>query len=244
MERIALVTGASRGIGSAVALRLAQDGFGIWLNYRSDDRAAARVAEQVEQQGVSCILMRFDVADAGQVADTLGPALSDLDPDERVLEVLVNNAGITRDGILAWMKNEDWSDVIDTNLNGVYNVTRSAMSAMISQKEGRIVNMTSISGRTGNQGQTNYSASKAGVIGFTRSLSREVARFGVTVNAVAPGFIESDMTSRMPRSEIRKLIPARRLGRPEEVASVVSFLCTAEAAYVNGAVIDVNGGLY
>ncbi len=244
IERIALVTGASRGIGRAVALRLASDGYGIWLNYRTGREAAEDVASLVKDRGASCRLMGFDVADMEAVKDTLVPALESLDGQSQALCVLVNNAGIARDGILAWMKNEDWADVVDTNLNGMYNVTRTVISSMLGRKHGRIVNMTSIAGRTGNAGQTNYSATKAGIIGFTRSLSREVARFKVTVNAVAPGFIESDMTRDMPAAEIRKMVPARRLGRPEEVASVVSFLCSDEASYVTGAVVDVNGGLY
>lgn len=244
MERIALVTGASRGIGRAVAVRLARDGLHVWLNYRSNEDAARETAKLIEGAGGSCTPMPFDVADPRAVASSLQPALESLDRDHQGLCVLVNNAGVTRDGILAWMKNEDWSDVIDTNLNGLYHVTRAVLPSMIGRKEGRIVNMTSISGRTGNVGQTNYSATKAGIIGFTRSLAKEVARFKVTANAVAPGFIESDMTRDMPGDQIRKMVPARRLGRPEEVASVVSFLCSDEASYVTGAVIDVNGGLY
>jgi 3-oxoacyl-[acyl-carrier protein] reductase len=184
------------------------------------------------------------VADATAVKDALEPALEGLDRETQILAAVVNNAGIARDGILAWMKNEDWSDVIDTNLNGTFNVTRAVISTMLGSKQGSIVNMTSISGRMGNAGQTNYSATKAGIIGFTRSLSREVSRFKVRVNAVAPGFIESDMTSAIPSSEIRKNVPMRRMGRPGEVASVCSFLCSEDASYVTGAVIDVNGGLY
>jgi 3-oxoacyl-[acyl-carrier protein] reductase len=244
MERIALVTGASRGIGRAVALGLAHDGYSIWLNYRSNEEAARETAAGVLSAGVGCTLMPFDVADRAAARGALEPALEDLSREGRCLAVLVNNAGITRDGILAWMKDEDWSDVIETNLGGLYNVTRTVVSTMIGQKMGRIVNMTSVSGRTGNQGQTNYSASKAGIVGFTRSLAREVARFGVTVNAVAPGFIESEMTRELPAAEIRKNVPMRRLGRPGEVASVVSFLCSEDASYVTGAVIDVNGGLF
>jgi 3-oxoacyl-[acyl-carrier protein] reductase len=174
----------------------------------------------------------------------LDPAIEGLDREAQRLDVLVNNAGITRDGILAWMKDEDWSDVIETNLDGLYNVTRMVISTMLSARQGRVVNMTSVSGRTGNAGQTNYAATKAGIIGFTRSLSREVARFGITANAVAPGFIESEMTRDVPASEIRRSVPVRRLGRPEEVAAVVSFLCSDEASYVTGAVLDVNGGLF
>ena len=244
MEHIALVTGSSRGIGRAVAERLARDGFTIWLNYRSNEAAAQETARAIRGQGGSCALMPFDVGDPAMVRSVLEPAIEGLDRDGQRLQVLVNNAGITRDGILAWMKDEDWSDVMRTNLDGLYNVTRMVISVMIGSKSGRVVNMTSVSGRTGNAGQTNYSATKAGIIGFTRSLSREVARFGVTVNAVAPGFIESEMTSEIPKSDIRKNVPVRRLGRPEEVAAAVSFLCSGEASYITGAVLDVNGGLF
>jgi len=243
-ERIALVTGGSRGIGRAVSERLARDGFTIWLNYRGNEEAAASAAAAVEETGAACRPMRFDVADRESVRSTLGPAIEALDPEAARLDVLVNNAGITRDGIIAWMKDEDWTDVVETNLSGTFWVTRLVVGRMLKQRSGRIVNMTSVAGRTGNQGQTNYSATKSGIIGFTRSLAREVARFGVTANAVAPGFIESDMTKDMPASEIRKAIPMRRLGRPDEVASVVSFLCSENATYLTGSVIDVNGGLY
>jgi 3-oxoacyl-[acyl-carrier protein] reductase len=244
MERIALVTGASRGIGRAVAERLARDGCSIWLNYRSNDEAAREAAGAIQAAGAACTLMRFDVGDREEARSVLEPAVEGLDREAQRLDVLVNNAGIARDGILAWMKDEDWSDVIHTNMNGLYNVTKTVISVMIGNKSGRVVNMTSISGRTGNTGQTNYSATKAGIIGFTRSLAREVARFGVTVNAVAPGFIESEMTSEIPAAEIRKNVPMRRLGKPGEVASVVSFLCSDEASYMTGAVLDVNGGLF
>ncbi len=244
MERIALVTGSSRGIGRAVAVRLARDGYGIWLNYRSNEEAARETADAVREQGRACTLMPFDVGDPAMVRAVLEPAIEGLDRESQSLAVLVNNAGITRDGILAWMKDEDWSDVVRTNLDGLYNVTRMVISVMIGAKSGRVVNMTSVSGRMGNAGQTNYAATKAGIIGFTRSLSREVARFGVTVNAVAPGFIESEMTSEIPKAEIRKNVPVRRLGRPEEVAAAVSFLCSGEASYITGAVLDVNGGLF
>jgi 3-oxoacyl-[acyl-carrier protein] reductase len=244
MRKIALVTGASRGIGRAVALRLARDGFDIWGVYRKSDEQASAVRSEVESAGRSCTMMKFDVSSFAEASDALKPMLEKIDTGQQQLWALVNNAGITRDALLGWMKWEEWREVLSTNLDSVFNITRLAADEMMRQKGGRIVSITSVAGHSGNTGQANYAASKAGIMAFTKSAAKELARMKITVNAVAAGFIESDMTSRLPVDEIRKTIPMRRFGRPEEVAAVVSFLCGEDASYVTGAVIDVNGGIY
>jgi 3-oxoacyl-[acyl-carrier protein] reductase len=244
MNRIALVTGASRGIGAAVALRLAADGYDIWGTYKASEGRAAEIREKVEGLGRSCVMAKMDVSSFDEVQATLNPLIEGLDRDRRQLWVLVNNAGIARDNLLAWMQKEEWYDVLGTNLNSAFNVTKTVLDEMMRQKGGRIVSIASVAGRTGNTGQSNYAASKAGLVAFTRSLAREIGRMKITVNAVAAGFIETDMTANLPVAELKKTIPMRRFGRPEEVAAVVSFLCSDDASYVNGAVVDVNGGIY
>jgi 3-oxoacyl-[acyl-carrier protein] reductase len=244
MNRIALVTGASRGIGSAVALRLAADGFDIWGAYRSAEDRAMEVKNKIEGMGRTCVMARMDVSSFDEVQSALKPMIDGLDRGSQQLWVLVNNAGITRDNLLAWMQSDEWYDVIGTNLNSAFNVTRTVLDEMIRQKGGRIVSITSVAGRTGNTGQSNYAASKAGLMAFTRSLAKEIGRMKITVNAVAAGFIETDMTAALPAAELKKTIPMRRFGKPEEVAAAVSFLCSDDASYVTGAVLDVNGGIY
>ena len=236
---IALITGASRGIGAAIAVRLAEAGYDIWLNYRSNHEAAQATAARVRDLDRECTLVPFDVSDASATGEALESLMKDRCP-----YILVNNSGINRDGLLFWMSRENWKDVLDVSLDGFYHVTSRVVGLMMQKKRGRIVNIVSTSGQTGMPGQVNYSAAKAGLIGATRALAKEVARSGVLVNAVSPGFIETDMTKDLPKAEILKMIPLRRFGTCEEVAAAVVFLCSDEASYMTGQVLNVNGGIY
>lgn len=235
----ALITGGGRGIGKAVALRLARDGFDIWLNYRSDAESAGETAGAIRAMGRECDLLPFDVADAEACKEALMPRLQETTPF-----LLVNNAGFARDGIMAMMPEKDWKDVLNVHLNGFFNVTACVLPFMLRKRQGRIINMASTSGETGVGGQVNYSAAKSGLIGATRSLAVEVAKRNVLVNAVAPGFIATEMLDRIPEDKILPMIPMGRIGRPEEVAGVVSFLASEAASYITGQTISVNGGIF
>lgn len=235
--RRALVTGASRGIGAAIARCLARDGFDIVLNYKSSRDKAEAVAEEVRAFGRIATLAPFDIADAAQVA----PAIERLAKEG--IHVLVNNAGITRDGPFPLTSPEAWNDVIGTTLGGFYNVTRPLVMPMVQRRWGRIINLSSISGVIGNRGQVNYAAAKAGLIGATKSLALELAKRNITVNAVAPGLVDTDMAKDAPVEEILKVVPMKRLGRADEVAELVAFLASDRAAYITGQVIGISGGL-
>lgn len=242
MMRYALVTGGSRGIGRAICEKLAGEGFRLLINYRSDDAAAEETLQRVREAGSDGELLKFDVADARATRTALA-AWSDAHPDAYI-EVVVNNAGIRRDNLMVWLPEEDWSAVLNISLGGFFNVTQPLLQPMLTHRRGRIINIVSLSGLKGLPGQTNYSAAKGGVIAATKALSQEVARRGVTVNAIAPGFISTDMTADLEEKELKKQIPAGRFGKPEEVAALAAFLASDSAAYITGEVISINGGLY
>lgn len=240
--KYALITGASRGIGRAVALSLAEQ-YSIIINYHSNSECAQEVKQLIEEKGGHAELLPFDVADPKAI-ETAIDSWEAAHPDE-FISVLVNNAGIRRDNVMFMMSEDDWHSVLDTNMNGFFYITRRLLKHMMPRRHGgRIINMTSLSGLKGMPGQVNYSAAKAALLGATKALAQEVAPRNITVNAVAPGFIQTDMTKELPEDELKKLIPVGRFGKPEEVAAVVAFLASDAAAYVTGEVINVNGGLY
>lgn len=241
--KCALVTGGSRGIGSAICQKLAIDtDYHILINYQSNKEAAEETLKKVIENGNTGEIIQFNVADSEE-AKTALTQWEEANPSA-IVEVIVNNAGITRDGLFMWMNHEDWSQVINTSLNGFYNVTNFFIQKMLRNKYGRIVNLASVSGVKGTPGQTNYSAAKGALVGVTKALAQEVAKRNITVNAVAPGFIKSDMTSQLDEKELIKMVPANRFGEAEEVADLVSFLVSKKASYITGEIININGGIY
>ena len=240
-NKYALVTGGSRGIGRAIAERLARDGYSVVINYKSNDAAAQEVLQKILQEGGQAELLKFDVTSptAIQEAYTNWCAAH----EGAHFDVLINNAGIRRDGLMVFMEDQDWAEVMHTNLDSFFYLTKLVVNPMIRARRGRIVNITSISGVTGLPGQVNYSSAKAALIGATKALSKELAARKITVNAVAPGFIATDMTAELDESELKKTIPMGRFGQPEEVAALVSFLVSDEAAYITGQTINISGGI-
>jgi len=240
--KCALITGGSRGIGRAICTKLAGLGYCVLVNYKSNTEEAGKTLSLIKEAGGNGELMQFDVADKSQIQEVLGKWIEA--NQEKHIEILVNNAGIRDDSLMAWMEEEQWERVVKTNLDSFFYVTRLVLNSMLAQKYGRIVNIVSLSGLKGLAGQTNYSAAKAGVIGATKALAQEVGRQGITVNALAPGFIKTDMTEGLDEKELKVIIPVRRFGLPEEVAHAAAFLASPEAGYITGQVLSINGGLY
>lgn len=240
--KCALVTGGSRGIGRAVCYKMANLGYYVIINYKANQAEADKTLAQIKENGGEGELLRFDVGNRAEITETLTPWIAA--NTEKVVEVLVNNAGIKDDALMVWMQEEQWDSVLKTSLDGFFFVTRLLINGMMLQKYGRIVNVVSLSGLKGLPGQVNYSAAKAGVIGGTKALAQEVARRGITVNAVAPGFIRTDMTEGLNEKELIAMIPAKRFGTPEEVANAVAFFASPDAGYITGQVLSINGGLY
>jgi len=240
--KCALITGGSRGIGRAICVKMAQMGYYVLINYKSNITEAEKTLELVRDNGSDGELIPFDVADKDNIGYVLGNWINT--NEDKAIDVLVNNAGIRDDSLMAWMAEEQWENVIKTNMDSFFYVTRLVLNSMLQRKYGRIINVVSLSGLKGLAGQTNYSAAKSGVIGATKALAQEVGRQGITVNALAPGFIKTDMTEGLDEKELRGLIPAKRFGAPEEVAFAAGFLAAPEAGYITGQVLSVNGGLY
>jgi 3-oxoacyl-[acyl-carrier protein] reductase len=240
--KCSLVTGGSRGIGRAICIKMAGMGYYVLVNYKTNAEEANKTLELIKQTGGNGELLPFDVSSKEQVQQLLGKWIEE--NDTKFIEVLVNNAGIRDDSLMLWMKDEQWEDVMKTNLDSFFFITRLVLNGMLLKRYGRIINVVSLSGLKGQPGQTNYSAAKGGVIAATKALAQEVGRSGITVNAVAPGFIKTDMIEGLDEKEMTRLIPVRRLGLPEEVAYAVGFLATKEAAYITAEVLSINGGIY
>ncbi len=242
MDKVAMITGATRGIGKQIALTLANEGYNIVLNYRTENDELKQLKNKIESKNVKCLAVQGDVTNFEDCKQMIESAIKEFGK----IDVLVNNAGITKDMLLARMKEEDFKQVIDVNLVGTFNMTKNVISYMMKARNGRIINISSVVGIAGNAGQTNYSASKAGIIGFTKSLAKEVASRNILVNAVAPGFIETNMTDVLKqevKDEIAKNIPLKRMGTPQDVANVVKFLASEDSSYITGQVISVDGGM-
>ncbi len=240
--KYALVTGGSRGIGKATCLALADMGYNILVNYKSNNDAAEIAVYEIRMKNVEAEMLCFDVADSIQVQQTLGVWMDN--NKEKHIEILVNNAGIRNDALLIFMTDDQWKSVTHSAIDGFFNVTKLVINGMLTRRYGRIINVVSLSGLKGMPGQTNYSTAKAGVIGATKALAQEVARRGVTVNAVAPGFIITDMTSDLNEEELKKIVPVQRFGQAYEVADTIAFLASTKASYITAEVININGGLY
>lgn len=240
--KCALVTGGSRGIGRAICYKMAAMGYYVLVNYKGNIDEANNTLAQVRKNGGDGELLQFNVADKNDIQQKLGSWIET--NTEKYIEVLINNAGVKDDGLMMWMTDQQWDGVINTSLSGFFYVTRLVLNGMLVKKYGRIVNVVSLSGLKGLPGQVNYSAAKAGVIGATKALAQEVGRRGITVNAVAPGFIATDMTAGLDEKELKALVPLKRFGTPEEVAHAVGFLASPEAAYITAEVLSINGGLY
>lgn len=241
--KCAIVTGGSRGIGRAICIKLAEEkNYHLLINYASNETAAKETLAKVEELGATGEILKFDVGNTEET-QTILTEWQEKNPDA-VVEVIVNNAGITRDGLFMWMQKEDWNTVINTSLDGFFNVTNFFIQKLLRNKYGRIINMVSVSGVKGTAGQTNYSAAKGALVGATKALAQEVAKRNVTVNAVAPGFIKTDMTQDFNEEELKAMIPANRFGEAEEVADHVAFLASRKSSYITGEVININGGIY
>ncbi|MFT4015436.1 MAG: 3-oxoacyl-ACP reductase FabG [Agriterribacter sp.] len=240
--KCALVTGGSRGIGRAVCVKLAGMGYYVLVNYKGNQAEAEKTLELIKEKDGDGILMKFDVSDRVQVSEILGKWIEE--NKDNTIEVLVNNAGIKDDVLLMWMKDEQWDNVLNTSLGGFFNVTRVIVQNMLMKRYGRIINIVSLSGLKGLPGQTNYSAAKGGVIAATKALAQEVGKRNITVNAIAPGFIKTDMTEGLDEKQLKMLIPVNRFGEPEEVAHAVAFFASPESGYITGEVLSINGGMY
>lgn len=242
MKKVAFITGATRGIGKEIALTLAKEDYNIAINYRNENEELKSTVKEIEEIGSKCLALKGDVSSYEDAEKNVKDIINEFSR----IDVLINNAGITRDMLLMRMKKDDFEDVINTNLVGTFNITKNVIPYMIKAKTGRVVNVASVVGVSGNAGQTNYSASKAGIIGFTKSLAKEVASRNILVNAVAPGFIETTMTAVLKnevKEEIEKTIPLKRIGTPKDVANVVKFLVSEDSAYITGQVINIDGGM-